>query len=138
MPLRREPAGRAAGASLSLCPSFFKAAEQREAPALFDDLTDSGRIPALRRVALFPWGSKTLKAQATVFAEALDLLPRSRSEATWSCLVVSLWALMLEGLCPDFHRVRLKSVEQLNQPFALVPLRGKYGWRNRARWAGLR
>ena len=136
-PTGRAQPGRSAESSLALCLSFFRAAEQREAPAFFDALTDGGRATALRRITLLPWSSPTLKAQATVFAEALDFCPRNRSGATWSCIVVTLAAIMFEDMCPAFHRVRLKSVEQQNQPFSLVPLRGKYGWKNRARWAGL-
>jgi len=128
---------RSAEASLVLSPSFIRTAEMREAPAIFHDLTDGGNVTAQRGAARFPWTSRVFAAEAAVLAEALDLLPRSRSEATWSCAVVSIAAVMFEDICHEFHRARLKSVEQLAQPFSLVPLRGKYGWKNRACWAGL-
>jgi len=49
-----------------------------------------------------------------------------------------LFAVMLEDFNPVFRRVRRDSMEQLGVVFSLVPRRGKFGWRRRARWAGLR
>jgi len=125
-------------ASLALCPSFYRAAEQREAPALFDELTDGGYFSAIEAVARFPWQSATRRTSATASARMLDLLPRSRSAAGWSCIVCELWAVMLEDICLAFRSVRSESVGLLGSVFSLVPRRGKFGWRRRARWAEFR
>ena len=135
-PARRR-GGRGGEASLALCPSFFRAAEQREAPALFDDLTECASLTATQAVARFPWCSVGTEARAAVFAKVLDLLPRERSVAAWSFIVCELYAVMLEDLNPTFRRARADSVAQLGSELSFAPRRGRYGWRQRARWAGL-
>ena len=135
-PARRR-GGRAVEASLALCPSFFRAAEQREAPALFEDLTECASLTATQAVARFPWCSVGTEARAAVFAKVLDLLPRERSVAAWSFIVCELYAVMLEDLNPTFRRARADSVAQLGSELSFAPRRGRYGWRQRARWAGL-
>ena len=137
-PPGRAQSGQSAEAALLLCPSFIQKAELREAPALFDDITGGGSVTAARAVASFPWTSVPSAAEANVFADVLDRFPRERSAECWSRFVVALAAIMFEDMCPEFRRVRLNAVEQLAQPFSLVPLRGRHGWVNRARWAGLR
>ena len=129
---------RGVEASLALCPSFFRAAEQREAPALFDDLTECGCLTGAQAVARFPWCAEEKAVRAGVFARMLDLLPRERSVAAWSCIVCELYAVMLEDLSPAFRRARADSLAQLGSALSFVPRRGRYGWRRRARWAGLR
>ncbi len=59
---QRGPSGRSVEAMLALCPSFYRRAEQREAPALYDDLTDGGRISACQAVSRFPWQQATLES----------------------------------------------------------------------------
>lgn len=123
---------------LALCPTFFREAEHREAPALFDDLTEGGRLSTSEAVARFPWQLQELESRAVTLARMLDLLPREASVAGWSCGVCDLLAVMLEDLNPVFRRVRRESFELHQVWFSLVPRRGKFGWRRRARWAGLR
>lgn len=129
---------RAAEASLALCPSFYRAAEQREAPEFFQDLTEGGSLSAREGVARFPWASEALQSRAEPYATMLDLLPRSRSVAAWSCIACSLMAVMVEDLNPAFLRIRAEYFAQHGDVFSVVPRRGKFGWRRRARWAGLR
>ena len=135
---QRGPSGRSDEAMLALCPSFYRRAEQREAPALYDDLTDGGRISACQAVSRFPWQQATLESRAAVYGRMLDLLPRERCAAAWSCGVCDLYAIMLEDFHPPFRRVRSAAFELHGVVFSLVPRRGKFGWRRRARWAGLR
>ena len=133
---RGGPYGKTAEASLALCPSFYRAAEVREAPGLAEDLSDGGRFTATEAIARFPWGSEPRRMRATTSARILELLPRSRSVAAWSFMVCDLWASMLEDFCPSFRRVRAESMKELGKVFSLVPRRGKFGWRRRARSLG--
>ena len=137
----RAPRWRGAGSAeafLQLCPSFYREAEQREAPAWYEDLTDGGRYSAVQAVARFPWTSEALASRAVPFAKMLDLLPRARSVVAWSCVVCELLGVMLEDLSPAFRRVRSDAFDTLGTGFSLVPFRGRFGWRRRARFAGLR
>ena len=127
---------RGLGAYLSMCPTVIAQAEWREAPVLFNDICDGGAISAAQAVSQFPWVSTSLGCQAAVLARALDLLPRAKCPPAWAVLVCSLAAMFLEDMCPPFHRVRLRAAAR-DAPFSLVPLRGRFGWRKRARWAGL-
>ena len=135
-PARRR-GGQAVEASLAISPSFLRAAEQREAPALFDDLTEGGSLTATQAVARFPWRLGDTEARAVVFAKALDLLPRERSVPAWSFVVCELYGVMLEDLNPIFRRARADSFAQLGSELSFAPRRGRFGWRQRARWAGL-
>ena len=137
----RDPRWRGAGSAealLRLCPSFYREAEQREAPAWYEDLTDGGRYSAVQAVARFPWTSEALASRAVTVAKMLDLLPRARSAVAWSCVVCELLTVMLEDLSPAFRRVRSDSFDKLGTVFSLVPFRGRFGWRRRARFMGLR
>jgi hypothetical protein len=131
--------GKAAEAMLALCPSFFRQAEQRAAPAFFADLTEDGCLSAAAAVDRFPWCSSWLASRAAVTAQVLDLTPREeRTIAPWSLVVCDLFALMLEDISPAFRQVRRKYFDIYGDVFSIVPLRGRFGWRRRARFAGLR
>jgi len=123
---------------LALCPSFFHAAEESPAPNIYADITEEGRSGALEAVERFPWTSATLARRAATCARMLDLLPRERSVPGWSLLVCDLWALMLEDVNPAFQRVRRGYFATHSDIFSVMPLRGPFGWRRRARFAGLR
>ncbi len=129
-------APRGLDAYLSMCPQIVADAELREAPMLFDDLCEGGALSAAMAVSRYGWASESLGGEAAVLARALDLLPRARCPPAWSALVCNLSALFLEDIYPRFHRVRLRAAGR-DTPFSLVPLRGRFGWRRRARWAGL-
>ena len=121
---------------LSVCPSLIAKAEARAAPALFDDFTDGGAVRVERYVQRFAWSSSVRAEHASTMARALDLLPRERSPPAWAALVCMLAALYLEELNPQFNAVRRRAIGR-DILFSAVPLRGRFGWRARARWAGL-
>ena len=129
--------GRGAEALLALCPSFFRQAEQKAAPAFFNDLTESGCLSVSQAVARFPWQHEDTKRRAIMSALMLDLMPR-RPVAGWACSVCGVQQAMAEDLNPMFRRVRREAFELHNIWLSYVPSRGKFGWRRRARWAGLR
>lgn len=117
-------------------PSFVRRAEARFAPGFFADITDDGRVPAVRAVSRFEWTCPHQHELAHTFARSLDLLPRERCPPAWSTIACSLATVMFEDICPGFARARTRACE-LGVHFSLVPLRGNKGWRARARWAGL-
>ncbi len=122
--------------ALSVCPSLIARAESRGAPVLFNDMCDGGAISAVQAISRHDWASPSIERHAAVLARALDLLPRARCPRAWSVLVCNLAACFLEDIHPPFHDVRLRAAAG-DKPFSLVPIRGRYGWRKRARWAGL-
>jgi hypothetical protein len=133
----RARGGKATEGMLALCPTFFRTAEQRAAPSFHAEMTDDGRLTAWGAVSRFPWSCPWRQHSAGVFARALDLLPRGKSVVVWSLLVCDIMAYMLEDLSPVFRRVRAEFSRSHGDVFSLVPLRGRRGWRRRARFAGL-
>jgi hypothetical protein len=129
--------GKAAEGMLALCPTFFRKAEQRAAPSFYADMTDDGRLTAWGAVSRFPWSCSWRQRIAGVQARALDLFPRWKSVVVWSLLVCDILAWMFEDISPVFRRVRAEFSRSHGDVFSLVPLRGRYGWRRRARFAGL-
>ena len=127
---------RGLGAYLSMCPAVIAQAELREAPVLFNDICDGGAISAAQAISRYTWAADSRECQAAVLARALDLLPRAKCPPAWAVLVCNLSAMFLEDICPAFYRVRMRAADR-DTPFSLVPLRGRFGWRKRARWAGL-
>ena len=123
-------------AGLAVSPSLIARAEIRSAPALFADLTDEGRFTMARAMTGRAWTAPHRARLANTYARTSDLLPRERCPPAWSHIVCGVAALLFEELCPLFAQVRARAVER-GSHFSLVPLRGKHGWRARARWAGL-
>ena len=116
--------------------SLIAKAEARAALGYYADFTDGGRVPVRRAVDRFPWSSPHRAEHAASLARALDLLPRAHCPPAWSATICTLAAVMFEELCPAFERVRRVATEH-GFFFSGVPLRGRCGWRARARWAGL-
>jgi hypothetical protein len=98
-------------------------------------MTDDGWRTARAVVELRVWENPSLEQQAAVFARALDLLPRSRSPQSWATLVCGLAAEIYADMCPEFERARLRAAEEGSR-LSLVPFRGVFAWRRRARFAG--
>lgn len=72
-------------------------------------------------------------------AQVLDLTPRDERTITpWSLVVCDFFALMLEDISPAFRQVRRNYCGIYSGVFSIVPLRGRFGWRRRARFAALR
>lgn len=116
-------------------PRVLAQAESLAAPAFFEDIAGSAAV-VLSSVFSREWGCPLLRRQAAVFARSLDLLPRDHAPAVWSSMVCSLAACIVADICPAFKRARVRAAE-CGFFFSLVPLRGRCGWRRRARAAGL-
>ena len=61
---------------------------------------------------------------------------RERSPGSWSNLVCSLAAVYLSEFQPAFARASRNAAAR-GLCFPAVPMRGRFGWRARAKWAGL-
>ena len=121
---------------IAVPPSLITAAEMKEAPVLFAELTEDG-ITVLQAVHRYQWNDDTLKHLALTYGRVLQLLPEGRSDQVWATIVCQLTACFFADLCPVFNQVQKHSAEMNLGYFSYVPRKGKYGWRNRARWYGL-
>ena len=125
---------------LAVCPSMIAREEAKAAPRLYDNFTDGGTVCASEFVTRLPWSSPDRAQEAAVTARCLDIADvdrlRDRSPSAWSSLVCSLAAVYLKEFQPAFARA---SREALARGVSLpaVPMRGRFGWRARARFAGL-
>ena len=109
------------------------AAESRAAPEFYQDLVEAGS--ALLTVRSRGWRSARLWHAAEVFARSLDLLVPAHAPAVWATVVCSLASSIFADICPAFDRVCSRAAGA-GVFFPLVPLRGRSGWRRRARLAG--
>ena len=60
-----------------------------------------------------------------------------RTEPIWIEGVGQIASAMLSDLSPEFYQVCLRSTGSGQGPFRALPICGRWGWRRRARLAGL-
>ena len=123
------------GHMFAVCPSMIARAEAKAAPRFFDDFTDGGPEFVSEFVARLDWSSPDWAQQAAVWARMLDSL-RDRSPRAWSNMICTLVAVYLSEFQSAFPRASREAAAH-GLCFPAVPLRGRFGWRARARWAGL-
>ena len=110
--------------------------ERRDAPALFDRLTQDGSRSAVAAVQRRAWRLEERKEQALTMARVLDGTARvdptfrGRCFASWSILSPSPTSLPSSIVCSTRAR------EAGDDIFSAVPLKGRWGWRRRARLFG--
>ena len=125
---------------LAVCPSMIARAEAKAAPRFFADFTDGGTVSVSEFVTRLDWSSPDRARQAAVWARTLDIADadrlRDRSPRAWSNMVCILVAVYLSEFQPAFARASREAAAH-GLCFPAVPLRGRFGWRARARWAGL-
>ena len=125
---------------LAVCPSMIAREEAKAAPRLLDNFTDGGTVSVSEFVTRLAWSSSDRKQQAAMWARTLDIADtdrlRERSSRAWSSLVCSLADVYLEEFQPAFARARQVAAAR-GFCFPAVPIRGRFGWRARAKWAGL-
>ena len=117
-------------------PSLILRAELKEAPRLYDDITEDG-VTALQAVQRFRWENRHLRSLAETYGRVIDLLPQQRRDQVWATIVCQLAACFFADLCPTFYQAQLRSAELNLGYFSYVPRKGKHGWYRRAKWAGL-
>ena len=112
--------------------------QRRVAPALFDDFTEDGNLSAATAVRLREWRFPERHRQALMFSHHLDVdsTLRVRCPAAWSITVCSLMTVMFADISPEFDGVLRRARDAGDFDFSAVPLRGRWGWRRRARLAG--
>ena len=114
------------------------AAERRAAFEFFNDLTKGGRVSLQNAVRSWPWNTEFHQRAASVVAFALELLPEDpRMEPVWVVGVGQIASAMLSDLSPEFYQVCLRNTGSGRSPFRSLPICGRWGWRRRARLAGL-
>ena len=111
----------------------LEAAERRAAPEFYQGLVEAGS--ALLTVRSRGWRSVRQRRLAEVFARSLDLMDPAHAPAVWATVVCSLASCLFADICPAFDRVCVCAAAA-GVYFPLVPLRGRSGWRRRARLAG--
>ena len=125
---------------LAVCASMIAREEAKAAPRLLDNFTDGGTASVSEFVTRLAWSSPDRKQQAAMWARTLDIADtdrlRERSSRAWSSLVCSLADVYLEEFQPAFARARQVAAAR-GFCFRAVPMRGRFGWRARAKWAGL-
>ena len=125
---------------LAVRPSMIAREEAKAAPRLLDNFTDGGTASVSEFVTRLAWSSPDRKQQAAMWARTLDIADadrlRERSSRAWSSLVCSLAAVYLEEFQPAFARA-LQVAATRGFCFPAVPIRGRFGWRARSKWAGL-
>ena len=119
-------------------PSVILRAEMKDAPALYEELTEGG-VSITWSVERYHWNKSDMKRMAQTYAKALELLPEhlARHSQVWATLVCHLTACFAADLCPPFYQAQLRAAELNLGYFSYVPQKGKYGWRKRAKWAAL-
>ena len=131
---------RSVDGALSVCPSLIAAAEVKAAPGFFVDFTDDGLVSVSEFVFRLDWSTPHRARQATVWARTLDVAGATclseSSPRPWSCTVCTLVAIYIVEFDPAFRRALSVAAER-DFFFPAVPLRGRFGWRARARWMGL-
>ena len=116
--------------------------ERRDAPALFDRLTQDGSRSAVAAVQRRAWRLEERKEQALGMARVLDGTARvdptfrGRCFASWSIAVCGLTTFTFADFSPEFDRVLRRAREAGDDIFSAVPLKGRWGWRRRARLFG--
>ena len=125
---------------LAVCPSMIAREEAKAAPRLFDDFTDGGTVSVSEFVTRLRWSCSDRAQRAAMCARMLDIADaerlRERSPGSWSNLVCSLAAVYLSDFQPAFARASRNAAAR-GLCFPAVPMRGRFGWRARAKWAGL-
>ena len=125
---------------LAVCPSMIAREEAKIAPRLFNDFTDGGTVSVSEFVTRLAWSSPDRKQKAAMWARMLDIADaeghRERAPPAWSGLVCTLAAVYLEEFQPAFARACQVAAAR-GFRFPAVPLRGRFGWRARAKFAGL-
>ena len=112
--------------------------QRRSASELFDDFTEDGSLSAVAAVRLRDWRLPERQRQAWMFAHHLDVdsTLRVRSPAAWSIAVCNLLTVLFADVSPEFDLVLRRARDAGGFDFSAVPLRGRWGWRRRARLAG--
>ena len=122
------------------------AAGRRAAFEFFDDLTKDGRVSLQDAVDRWAWKSEFHQRAASVVALVIELLPKDprkyadgcrRTEPIWIEGVGQIASAMLSDLSPEFYQVCLRNTGSGRSPFRALPICGRWGWRRRARLAGL-
>ena len=112
--------------------------ERRAAPDLFDEFTEDGNLSAVLAVRLLEWRLPERQRQTLVLARSLDVdsTQRVRCPAAWAKAVGSLMTVVFADISPEFDVVLRRARDAGDFDFSAVPLRGRWGWRRRARLAG--
>ena len=91
-----------------------------------------------------PRSSSSTTSRKTGVSRQIELLPKDprirrgiQIEAIWIEGVGQIASAMLSDLSPEFYQVCLRSTGSGQGPFRALPICGRWGWRRRARLAGL-
>ena len=111
---------------------------RRAALALFDDLTRDGSRTAVAAVRQREWRLEERQRAALIFARSLDANPtfRDRCPPAWSLMVFDLVTKTFADFSPEFDRAVRRARNVGDFDVSAVPLKGRWGWRRRARSAG--